>query len=87
MKTTIEITDSLLDAAKDLARKERTTLRDLVETGLAQVLRDREVPRAFRLRDESFAGTGLQPEFQTAGWDQIRDAIYGDDHHANDRTR
>lgn len=76
MKTTIEITDWLLDAAKDLARRERTTLRNLVETGLAQVLRDRDKSGTFHLRDESFEGRGLQSTFKTAGWEQIHEAIY-----------
>ncbi|MBI1843588.1 MAG: DUF2191 domain-containing protein [Actinobacteria bacterium] len=75
MKTTIEITDWLLEAAKDLARRERTTLRHLVETGLVQVLRDSDATGAFHLRDESFEGRGLQSAFKAAGWEQIHEAI------------
>lgn len=76
MKTTIEISDSLLAAAKSAAAEEKTTLRALVEAGLQRVLEDRERKPRFRLRDASFEGRGLQPEFRGAGWERIRDAVY-----------
>jgi Arc/MetJ family transcription regulator len=77
MKTTVHISDPLLEEAKALAAAEGTTLRELVEAGLRQIVAERRRRRkAFRLRDASFTGRGLQPEFQGAGWDQIRDAIY-----------
>jgi hypothetical protein len=76
MKTTIEISDSLLLAAKEHAAKEGTTLRALVELGLRRVLEDRERVGPFKLRDVGFKGQGLTPEFRDAGWEKIRDAIY-----------
>ena len=76
MKTTIEISDPLLAAAKELAAKEKTTLRAVVETGLRRVLEEREEAPPFRLRDGSFKGRGLQPEFRDGSWEKIRDAIY-----------
>ena len=75
MKTTLEISDPLLKEARKLAARENTTLRALVEQGLRQVVASRKEP-PFRLRDASFKGEGLQPEFEGAGWDKIRDAIY-----------
>ncbi len=36
MKTTIEISAALLDEAKKLAARERTTLKRLIEQGLRQ---------------------------------------------------
>jgi Arc/MetJ family transcription regulator len=75
MKTTVEITDSLLDAARKLATKRGTTLRALVESGLRRVLAE-EGDEAFHLRDASFTGRGLQPEFRDAGWSELRDAAY-----------
>jgi Arc/MetJ family transcription regulator len=75
MKTTIEISDAILERAKAVAAREGTTLRALVEDGLRQVLRARRAS-AFRLRDASVDGNGLSAEFQGAGWDKLRDAAY-----------
>lgn len=76
MKTTVEISDSLADEARELAAREKTTLRALIETGLRTVIRERRRRRRFRLRDASFGGRGLQPEFRDTGWDRIREAAY-----------
>lgn len=78
MKTTVEIADSLLDQARKLAARENTTLRALVEAGLRQIIVERKCQPQFRLRDASFAGNGLQPEFRDAGWEQIRQSAYED---------
>ena len=76
MKTTIEIADSLFERAKRLASKERLTLRELIESGLRRELDERRAKKPFVLRDASVGGTGLQPEFQGATWEQMRDAAY-----------
>lgn len=76
MKTTVEISDRLATEAKALAARERTTLRALIEAGLRTVLRERKRQRAFRLRDESFRGRGLNPEFRGGGWERMREAAY-----------
>jgi len=76
MKTTIEISDSLLEEAKKLAAKERTTVRALVEQGLRRIVAERKSRRAFRLRKASLKGNGLQPGVEKATWERIRDAIY-----------
>ena len=76
VKTTVEITDSLAEEAKALAARENTTLRALIEAGLRLVLAARSRRTRFRLRDASFKGQGLQPEFQDGDWHRIRDAAY-----------
>jgi hypothetical protein len=76
MKTTIEIADSLLAEAKEVAAREHTTVRALVEGGLRLILDERRERKPFKLRDASVGGRGLKPEFQGAGWEKIRDAIY-----------
>jgi hypothetical protein len=76
MKTTVEISDPLAEEARALARREKTTLRALIEVGLRQVLRERRRRSSFRLRDASFAGQGLQPEFREGDWQRIREAAY-----------
>ncbi len=76
MKTTIEIADGLLDEARRLARRERTTLRALVEQGLRQLIVQRKRSSAFRLRDASVDGDGLRPELEGAAWDRLRELAY-----------
>lgn len=78
MKTTVEISNSLLVEVKKLARRENTTVRALIEAGLRAVLRERRDRSDFRLRDVSFRGKGLQSAFQDEDWAKIRDAAYGD---------
>ncbi len=77
MKTTVEISDPLLEEAKRVAARESTTLRALVEAGLRAVLKQRRSRRRGpELRDARVGGKGLQREFLGAGWDRIRDAAY-----------
>ena len=76
MKTTIHIPDSLFEEARRLARRERTTLKALVEQGLRQVVADRKRRPEFRLRKASFKGQGLNPQLAGASWEQIRALTY-----------
>lgn len=76
MKTTIEISDALLEAARQVSRREKTTVRSLVEEGLRKVIAEREEKRTFKLRKATFKGNGLQPRVTGASWDQIRGLIY-----------
>ncbi|HXH06444.1 MAG TPA: type II toxin-antitoxin system VapB family antitoxin [Vicinamibacterales bacterium] len=76
MKTTIEISDALLREAKQVAAREGTTVRALVEEGLRHVLRGRQRREGFRLRKESFKGEGLHPEVAGGSWERIRELIY-----------
>jgi Bacterial antitoxin of type II TA system, VapB len=80
MKTTIEIADSLLEAAKAVAAEEGTTVRALVESGLRhKVAEHRAQYGAFKLPDESFDGEGIAPDLRGASWERIRDLAYGHD--------
>jgi hypothetical protein len=76
MKTTIEISDALAREARAFARREKTTLRALVEAGLREVLKRRPKGHRFRLRDGSFGGRGLRPDVAAAGWERIRERAY-----------
>jgi len=75
MKTTIEIADALLERARTVARREKTTVRALVEAGLRRELKERQQRRDFRMRDASFEGQGLQPGVG-ADWERLRDLAY-----------
>ena len=76
MKTTVEISDSLLEAARGEARRARTTVRALIELGLRRVLDERKKSQPFRLRRATFKGRGLQPPFSDADWEAIRQRAY-----------
>jgi hypothetical protein len=76
MKTTVEITDSLLKQAKSIASREHTTVKALVEEGLRRVVAERQQASHFKLRKVSFQGNGLQPRMAGASWQEIRDAAY-----------
>lgn len=77
MKTTIDVADALLNEAREVAARDHTTLKDLVQEGLRRVLDERRPRRqAFRLRPLQPGGGGFQPEFADGDWHRIRDEIY-----------
>ena len=76
MKTTIEISDSILTQAKQLACDQHVTLRSLTEEGLRKVIKERTTRGQCRVKPVTFRGKGLSPEFQGATWQRIRDAAY-----------
>jgi hypothetical protein len=78
MKTTVEIADSLLAAARRLAAKEGTSVRVLIEEGLRKVVDKRERRGGFRLRRVTFGGDGLSPDLAATDWAAIRDRSYED---------
>jgi len=76
MKTTIEISDSLLREVRELAAREGLTLRTLVERGLHHVVAETQRSAPFKLRRASFKGNGRQAELGEASWDILRDLTY-----------
>jgi hypothetical protein len=77
MKTTIDLSDPLLGAAKKLARREGTTLRALMEEGLRQVLSAHRAPqRPFVLKSVTFKGRGLTREAAERGAAGVLDMAY-----------
>ena len=78
MKTTIEIADPLLREAKQLAARDGTTLRAMIEEGLGTVVAGRRQPvKPYEWTIKPFRGEGLTDEFKNADWSQIRNAAYG----------
>jgi Arc/MetJ family transcription regulator len=78
MKTTIEISDALLAAAKRAAAEQSTTFRTIVEVALRRYLETtgggtQERPR---LRRCTFRGRGLQPGLSESDWAAIRERAY-----------
>ena len=78
MKTTVELSDSLLRQAKRLAVKERTTVKALIERGLRLVVANQKTGRAFKLRRASFRGDGLVSGRTLDDWPAVRDTIYSE---------
>ena len=77
MKTTLELSDSLLDRLRERAAREKTTLRALVSTAIQQFLRSPGGPAGrFRLKDGSVAGNGPAPGVQEGDWRQIQELAY-----------
>jgi hypothetical protein len=76
MKTTIDISEPLLNEARKTAAREGTTLRALVEQGLRQVLAAKKSRKPFKMRDARVGGGGLRPELRDASWEEILDIIY-----------
>lgn len=72
MKTTVEISDSLLCEIRKIAAREGVTLRSLVERGLRQLVAQTKHGTPFKLRRASFKGCGLQPDPGEASWDRVR---------------
>jgi hypothetical protein len=58
MKTTLDLSDALFFMAKEVAAKQKTTLRALVEEGLRKVLGERQqaTQTSFKLRNASVRG-------------------------------
>ncbi len=77
MKTTIEISDPLLQRAKRHARKIGKPLRALVEEGLRLVLASPPARTAYRLHDHSVGRAGAPNPLESLSWQDLRDEIYG----------
>ena len=75
MKTTVEISDALLEAAKRLAAERGTTLRAVLEEGLRTVV-EASGEEGFVLRDASIGGQGLQADVEEGGWARMAELAY-----------
>lgn len=76
MKTTVEISDALLEEARKVAARDGTSLRTLIEQGLRQVVSASRPKRPFRLRKASFKGRGLSADAKGLDWQQLRERSY-----------
>ena len=76
MKTTVEIADDLFAHTREVARREGTTLRTLIEEGLRAALARREQKATYHWPDLSVTGEGLAPDIAEGSWEPLRDRIY-----------
>lgn len=71
---TIEVSDPLFLKAQRAAEHQSVTLRELVESALSRFLRELsndplvDLPTAFRLRDASVGGEGVQSGIREGDW-------------------
>ncbi len=77
MKTTIEISDFLLEKAKRLSRRQNRTLREVVEESLRKLLGAEAAERGnFKLKTCTTKGKGMQRGMVEGDWHKIRELIY-----------
>lgn len=77
MKVSVEISNPLFEEARRVATERGVSMQSLIEMGLRQILAQEESKReSFQLRDARVPGHGLQPDFSSASWSEIRNAIY-----------
>jgi hypothetical protein len=72
MRTTIDLNDELLEKAKQLAARERTSLKAIVERALRSHLSRRRAPSGYRLQWRPERGrlqTGVQLDDRDALFD------------------
>jgi hypothetical protein len=77
VKTTIEISDSLLARAKRAAKRQGRSLRALVEEGLRRVLDGPVAESGYRLPDRAVGEAGGPNPLERLSWQDLRDEIYG----------
>lgn len=76
METTVELADTIVVEAKQVAAADGTTLRELIEEGLRLVPRERRSRHPYSLPDASFGGRGLQPGVREGGWASLPERGY-----------
>jgi hypothetical protein len=77
VKTTVEISDVLLDRARRHARRSGRPMRSLIEEGLRLVLEAESPPRRYELPDCSVGEPGAPNPLESLPWQNLRDEIYG----------
>ena len=78
MKTTVQISDALLAEVQQIAVKNKTTLRALVQEGLRHIVeREQRAQKPFKLVDCSFPPRDeVTEQFDPKSWEEIRAIIY-----------
>jgi len=76
MKTTIDISDSLIRRCRRLAQEQHLTFRSLVEEGLDRVLNERSARKPFTMKEIERRGGGFRPGFEPDNWEKIREEAY-----------
>lgn len=77
MKTTLDISDPLLDQVRKIAARDGDTLRSLVEQGLRKVVAERSArAKPFKLKDGSVGTPGVGSGYEKLSWEEMRALMY-----------
>jgi len=77
VKTTVEISDALLDRARRHAQRSGRPVRSLIEEGLRLVLQAESKSPTYRLPDCSVGEHGAPNPLESLSWQDLRSEIYG----------
>lgn len=77
MKTTVELSDALMNELKQAAKEKGATMRDLIESAL-RIYLDKSKTSAiqFRFTNHGFKGKGVCSGIEEGAWEHIRSLIY-----------
>lgn len=81
MKTSVEISESLIPTLRKIMHRDKTTLRALIDQGLREIIKKHKEVRPFRLKKASVKGRGMDPRFEQEDWSKIRAALYAEREH------
>lgn len=73
MKTTVDISDELLQRAKRYAADRDLTLKQAIEAGLRRLMDAPEARKPYKMKKYSFGSGGMVKDF---AWPELRDIIY-----------
>ncbi|MBC7730946.1 MAG: type II toxin-antitoxin system VapB family antitoxin [Bacteriovorax sp.] len=77
MKTTLDISDPLLDQVRKIAARDGDTLRSLVEQGLRKVVAERNAKaKPFKLKDGSVGTAGASSGYEKLSSQEMRALMY-----------
>jgi predicted transcriptional regulator len=77
MKTTLNLSDDLLESAKELAKSEKTTLTEIIELSLRSFLsKQTNHKKIIKWKKCHFGNGGLVEGLKNKPWSEIRDISY-----------
>ena len=77
MKTTVDISDALLERAKRHAKRTHQPVRALIEEGLRRVLDEAAASPRYEMPDRSVGDSSAPNPLDRLSWGELRDEIYG----------
>lgn len=77
MRTTLELSSSIRQKLINYSRENNLSMKTVIEKALLLLFDNKGASKNnFKLKNKSFKGEGLMPEFVGAGWEKLREEIY-----------